>query len=163
VESSGFDLLAMGHTEGPGCYCYANNLLREVLKKLVSGYGFVVIDNEAGMEHVSRRTAREMDLLFLVSDCTAVGVRSADRIARVARDLDIRVGQMLLVVNRARDGMGKLEDEVKSAGIPLGAVVPYDGDLERLSVEGRPVADLEEGSPVRKSARDLFEKALLLS
>jgi CO dehydrogenase maturation factor len=102
VETPDFDLIAMGRPEGPGCYCYANNLLRDILKTLSTNYQWVVIDNEAGMEHLSRRTTQNIDYLLIVSDLSARGIRAAGRINRLLSELDTRVGQRQLILNRVR-------------------------------------------------------------
>ncbi|MBM4237398.1 MAG: carbon monoxide dehydrogenase, partial [Euryarchaeota archaeon] len=101
VEGSSFDLLTMGRPEGPGCYCYINNILRVFLDTLIDEYEFVIIDNEAGMEHLSRRTTRKMDALFLVSDATKVGIETAVRLHGLAREMKIQVGRTMLIVNKA--------------------------------------------------------------
>lgn len=104
AEGDGFDLLTMGRPEGPGCYCYVNNLLRYLVDRLMDAYPYVVIDNEAGMEHLSRRTTRRMDLLLLVSDPTAVGVATAARLSELAEEMGLRVGRKVLLVNQVRHG-----------------------------------------------------------
>ncbi|HQN76522.1 MAG TPA: AAA family ATPase [Methanomassiliicoccales archaeon] len=103
-EGEGHDLLTMGRPEGPGCYCYVNNLLRVFVDQLMDSYRYVVIDNEAGMEHLSRRTAREMDLLILVSDPTAVGAETVARLSELADELDLRVKRKVLLINAVRPG-----------------------------------------------------------
>ncbi|MDD2654886.1 MAG: AAA family ATPase, partial [Candidatus Omnitrophica bacterium] len=90
VEADSFDILVMGRPEGPGCYCYVNNLLRDIVKKLVKSYDYIVVDNEAGLEHLSRRTMRQADTVLIVSDDTSVGLRSARRIFDLIKELDIK-------------------------------------------------------------------------
>ncbi|HOE52267.1 MAG TPA: AAA family ATPase [Methanomassiliicoccales archaeon] len=104
VEGDGFDLLTMGRPEGPGCYCYVNNLLRVLVDHLMDSHRYVVIDNEAGMEHLSRRTARSMDVLLLVSDPTPVGAATAGRLAELADELELKVGRKVLLMNEVREG-----------------------------------------------------------
>ena len=104
VEGETLDLLVMGRPEGPGCYCYANNLLRDILRRLAGHYRYVVIDNEAGMEHLSRRLMQSIDLLLLVSDPSLRGIHTALRLARVPEEVQTRVGRSALVVNRLRPG-----------------------------------------------------------
>ena len=99
-EAEGFDLLTMGKPEGPGCYCYVNNVLRSVMEKLIKDYDYIVIDNEAGLEHLSRRTTRQADVLLAVSDATPVGLKAVKRIAELVRELNIKTKKKLLLVNR---------------------------------------------------------------
>ncbi len=101
VEGVGVDLLAMGRPEGPGCYCAANNMLRAIIDTIADSYPWVVIDNEAGLEHLSRRTTRDVDVLFIVSDATVRGITTAGRVAALLSELDTKVGAHYLIVNRA--------------------------------------------------------------
>lgn len=144
-EHDGYDLLAMGRPEGPGCYCYANNLVRQFMDELVDGYDYVVMDNEAGMEHMSRRTTRDSDLLLLVTDPSVRGIRTAERLGRLADELDISVGSRYLVVNMARGPLDPtLEDEIERVGIPLAAIVPADPAVERADLDGTGLLVLTE-------------------
>ena len=102
AEADNFDLLSMGRPEGPGCYCYVNSVLRNVLNDVTKTYSFLVIDNAAGMEHISRRTERVIDRLLLVSDYSIMGIRSAARIASLAKAMDIKVGRSFLIVNKMK-------------------------------------------------------------
>ena len=115
AEGNGFDLLTMGRPEGPGCYCYVNNLLRVFVDQLMDSYSRVIIDNEAGMEHLSRRTAREMDLLVLVSDPTAVGVSTAVRLSQLADELDLKVKRKVLLINCVRSGKEEGAEQLAKA------------------------------------------------
>ena len=99
TEGDGFDVLAMGRPEGPGCYCYVNNLLRNITGKLIKDYDYVVIDNEAGFEHLSRRTTRACDALVVVSDATPVGLKAAQRISDLVKELNIKSKKNLLIIN----------------------------------------------------------------
>ncbi|MFH1201384.1 MAG: AAA family ATPase [Candidatus Omnitrophota bacterium] len=141
-ESNGFDLLSMGHPEGPGCYCYVNNVLRNIMQKLIKNYDFVVIDNEAGMEHLSRRTMRAADCLLLVSDHSVVGLRSAKRILDLARDMGIKFKAAKLIVNRADKDCRHLEDKIKESGLDCLGCLSEDKTLGKLSVEDKPVSKL---------------------
>ena len=105
VEGVNVDLLAMGRPEGPGCYCAANNMLRIIIDKIADSYPWVVIDNEAGLEHLSRRTTRDVDVLFIVSDATVRGITTAGRVAALLGELETRVGRHYLIVNRAAQGL----------------------------------------------------------
>ena len=154
-ESNFFDLLSMGRPEGPGCYCYANNLLRDTIEKLARNYEFVVVDNEAGMEHLSRRLMRKISSLFITSDFSVIGIRSAKNISLLVDSLDIKVSEKFLVLNRvSRDAM-RLQSEIDKTGLRLAGLIPYDENLEKISVEGGSIFDLEETSPAVKAMKGL--------
>ncbi|MEI8176590.1 MAG: AAA family ATPase [Candidatus Omnitrophota bacterium] len=155
-EGAGFDLLAMGQPEGPGCYCYANNVLRGVIEKLSRSYDFTVIDNEAGMEHLSRRTARKIDSFIVVSDFSVVGVRSAARIYRLAGEMDLKIGKACLVLNMAAGAPdGLLSQALAETGLEVGATIPFDSEIERLSIAGEPVTVADVSSAARKALEEL--------
>ncbi len=139
-ESKGVDLLTMGRPEGPGCYCYINDLLRSLIKKLISNYPFIVIDNEAGMEHVSRRIVANMDSLLLVSDYSLVGVRSAVRIFKLIKELGISVKANYMIINKVHGALDGLKKELPS-DITLAGTIPYDESLVKLALEGRAVGN----------------------
>ena len=143
-EEKGFDLLVMGRPEGPGCYCYVNNLLRDITSRITKDYDFVVIDNAAGMEHISRRTVRAIDRLILVSDHSVFGIRSAKRIYDLARQLDLKIKDSFLVVNKVAGAIGALEDEIASTGLELAGTIPYDVQLQKLSLAGGNVFKFED-------------------
>lgn len=145
-ESEGFDFVSMGRPEGPGCYCYANNVLRGIIKKLVSNYDFIVIDNEAGMEHLSRRTTRSADCLLLVSDYSQVGLRSAKQIQLLIKDLDINIKKYGLVVNRVLRQNQELEKEINDFGADFTETFSEDQDILQLSIEGKPLSNLNHNS-----------------
>lgn len=152
-EGNKFDLLAMGRPEGPGCYCYANNILRGVIEKLSGAYDYIVIDNEAGMEHLSRRTTRKIDSFFIVSDFSRMGIRSEKRISDLAREMDLKIGRRDLIINMATDEIDILKEEIKGSGLDVAAVIPFDENIEELSLKGRPVIGLAEKS----KAKEVFE------
>jgi len=156
TEAKGFDLLTMGRPEGPGCYCAANNLLRTFMDKLSSAYGFVVIDNEAGMEHLSRRTTNNVDLLCIVAEPTDLGVVTAQRIFELAKQLPISVKEIGVIWNRA-------ESSKQLDGIEVFGYVPYDQAVLDASMQGKTIFDLETNSPAFLSVRKILEKKLNLS
>lgn len=160
VEALGFDLLVMGRPEGPGCYCFVNNLLRSLISKLSKSYAFVVIDNEAGMEHLSRRTTRKIDLLLIVSDYSIVGLRSAKRILDLSRELEISVKEARLVVNKVTNGLGALKEEIARLGIPLAGVIPQDEDIWRISLRSANVRELSEDSKVVKAVENICKEVV---
>ncbi|MFC1631779.1 AAA family ATPase [Candidatus Omnitrophota bacterium] len=144
LEAEGFDLLAMGRPEGPGCYCFVNNLLRSLIEKLSKAYNYMVIDNEAGMEHLSRRTTRKIDLLFIVSDCSVVGLRSAKRILELTRELKLTVQEAKLVLNKSAHGIDNLKPEIEQLGISLAGVIPQDEEVMKVSLVSGNVRALSE-------------------
>lgn len=161
VESEGFDLLVMGRPEGPGCYCYANNILRRYVDALSKSYPFIVIDNEAGMEHLSRRTTQNVDLMLVVSDATPVGLLTAERIWRLANELKLNVKEARLVLNKV-DGASKrraeLESAAKDAGIPMGAIIPADDEIARLANRGDSLLSASADSKAARAVSELVEK-----
>ncbi len=151
VEEKGFDLISMGRPEGPGCYCYLNNIFRRYLDILADNYAYVVIDNEAGMEHLSRRTTRGVDIMFLVSDASFRGVRTASRLVELARELNLDIERMALVLTRTPDGLPQsLEDEIAASGLELAGRIPEDPLVRKLDIEGTPLTQLPEDSEARR-------------
>jgi CO dehydrogenase maturation factor len=137
VETADFDLVVMGRPEGPGCYCYANNLLRDILDTLGRNYDYVVIDNEAGMEHLSRRTTRNVDHLLVVSLPTVTSVRTAGKICRVAGELAVEVKDMGLVLNRAGGEVSAtLKQAIESDQLQLLGSIPEDDRLLSWDMSG---------------------------
>ncbi|RME34034.1 MAG: ATP-binding protein [Thermoflexia bacterium] len=161
VEGDRVDLLAMGRPEGPGCYCAANQMLRLIVDRLSANYDYVVIDNEAGMEHLSRRTTRDVDVLLLVTDPTQRGVAAAREMARMVPGLDIRVGRVYLVVNRVRDELPPpLVEAVARTGLELIGTVPEDPAMAEFEVSGRPLIHLPPETAVYRAVREIAQKVL---
>jgi CO dehydrogenase maturation factor len=156
-EGRNLDLIVMGHPERAGCYCYVNNVLRAQIEKLAGNYAFVVIDNEAGMEHISRRTTRRIDHLLAVADCSAKALKAAGRIHQLAEDLELSVGRTGLVVNKAADGWRALEPEIAATGLPLLQVIPESRSVLSTDIAGRPVFELPEADPVNVAVKALTE------
>lgn len=158
VEGDGYDLVAMGQPEGPGCYCAANNLLSNLIDRLMKNYQYLVIDNEAGMEHFSRLTQKDVDLLLLISDPSRRGLTAACRIAQMVRGLPIRVGQIFLVVNQLETIPDSWPEEViQTFGEDHIRVLPADPLLAQYDFEGKPTSQLPDDAPVVKSTERLFE------
>ncbi|MFH1560751.1 MAG: AAA family ATPase [Chloroflexota bacterium] len=154
VESTGLDLLAMGRPEGPGCYCAANYILRLVIDQLADSYDYVVIDNEAGMEHISRQTTRDVHILLLVSDPTVRGVTAAGRMQELIKELRTTVDQVYLVVNRVNGALPpEVEKVIGEQGLSLLATIPFDEEVGELDAMGRPLVELPPDSPVQKAVR----------
>jgi CO dehydrogenase maturation factor len=157
IETRNFDLIAMGRPEGPGCYCYANNLLRDILKTLSDNYKFVVIDNEAGMEHLSRRTVQNIDFLLVVSDPSPRGVQAAGKISRLLFELDTRVGEKYLILNRVKGKVSdKLRTSIEKEGLNLFSSVPEDGELLRMDQAGVPIWKIGKDSPAYKEVHRMM-------
>jgi len=158
VEESSFDLLAMGRPEGPGCYCAANNILRTSVDRLSDAYDYVVIDNEAGLEHLSRRTTRDVDVLFIVSDPSMRGLVAATRVAEVLDELKTAVGATYLIVNRATgpslsEPLQKIIDE---HNLKLAAILPADAAVNELDALGEPIVKLPADAPMRRSLETML-------
>jgi CO dehydrogenase maturation factor len=160
VEQKGYDLIVMGRPEGQGCYCFANNVLRDVLDKLARNYRNIVIDSEAGLEHISRRTLLSVDYLLIVSDCTVRGVRTAGRISALADEVALPTKQRGLIVNRVPGGClpQAIAEAVKATGLPLLAAIPLDQDVAALDADGVPVSTIPPGSPARTAMNNLLAK-----
>jgi CO dehydrogenase maturation factor len=160
VESKGFDLLAMGRPEGPGCYCAPNEFLRASLDKLVKDYkyAYIVMDCEAGMEHISRQTTRDVDVLLIMSDPTMKGITTAARMKKLIEELRSNVGKAGLIVNRVR---GELSPEIKKAieesGLQIIALIPEDPDMAGLEMQGKPVTGLPPESPLQLKVKEIAE------
>jgi len=161
VEADGFDLVVMGRPEGSGCYCAANTLLTLYLDRLVNNYPYVVIDNEAGMEHISRLTTNNIDLLLIVSDASRRGILSAGRIQELADDLSLNIGSKHFIVNMAKESQKEaLASMAASYALDLVGIVPEDEDVARFDLEGRPTVELEDENPAIKAAYDIFQRVL---
>jgi CO dehydrogenase maturation factor len=158
IESKGFDMMVMGRPEGPGCYCAANNIIRKYADKLSDDYPYVVIDNEAGMEHLSRRTTHKVDLLLIISDPTQKGVLTAKRISSLVDELNLDVDKRKLIVNRVSDdSFTKLKKA--NADLPIEDIynVPQDDHIFELDLEGRPVFDLPPDSPALMTVFEILD------
>jgi CO dehydrogenase maturation factor len=160
VESKGFDLLAMGRPEGPGCYCAPNEFLRAALDKLVKDYkyNYIVMDCEAGMEHISRQTTRDVDVLLIMSDPTMRGITTAARMKDLIGELRTKIGKIGLIVNRVQ---GKLSPEIKKAideaGLKVIALIPEDPNMAALEMKGSPITELSQESPLQLKVKEIVE------
>jgi CO dehydrogenase maturation factor len=161
VEGENFDLLAMGRPEGPGCYCAANHMLRQAIDGLGDDYRSVVIDNEAGMEHISRQTTRDVDWLFIISDPTYRGLSAAEHIVELVRSLGTRVGHAGLLFNRVPGELpAALAERAEGLGVPILGVVPQDPDIGLFDAEGRPLIDLDESSASYQAIAAVLDECL---
>jgi CO dehydrogenase maturation factor len=159
AEEDGFDLVVMGTPEGAGCYCAANTLLAGFLEKLVDNYAYVVMDNEAGMEHISRLTTKDVDILLIVTDTSRRGLQAALRIDELARSLNIGVGKSYVIINQVKNGLpDKALAMIKDAGLELAGTVPEDDTIYEYDFNGRPTIEMPEDSPSVRAAFEIFEK-----
>jgi CO dehydrogenase maturation factor len=142
-EQPDYDLLVMGRQEGPGCYCYLNNILRRFLDTLASDYPYVVVDNEAGMEHLSRRTTRKIDVLLLVCDHTVKGARAADRIVGLVDELGLDVRQKYMIINRSPEIIAaNVKAEIQRSGVEILTIIPDDPAIAEADAQGTSLLDL---------------------
>jgi len=155
-EEEGFDIISMGRPEGPGCYCYVNNILRAVMLKLVNDYDFVIIDNEAGLEHLSRRTTRSAQVLLVVSDATSVGLKAAERIAKLVKELGIKADKKFLLVNRWHKEPGI--DKLKNIDLEFIGNIPFDSEIMQASLNGDSLLKLGKDFAGLKALEDLGGK-----
>lgn len=161
VEAPGFDLITMGRPEGLGCYCYANNLIRKIMDILSNNYPFVLIDNEAGMEHLSRRTTRDVDLLILVGDPSQRGLETVSRIAALADELKLNIHKKGVVIGRMpQDVKLDLDSTLKQRGLELLGTIPHDTTLQQQDIAGTPLLNLPSSSKARQAVNRLAERFL---
>jgi len=159
IEAKGFDLLSMGRPEGAGCYCAANTLARKCLDLLTGNYRYIVIDNEAGMEHFSRLTTRDVDLLFIVSDPSRRGILTAVRIKDLIHELDLHIAREALVINRVQGELAPdVIEEAKNQNLPVAGIIPVDEDVYQYDLEGKPTFQLPVDSKSVQAARRIFDE-----
>jgi len=161
VEGVGVDLLVMGRGEGPGCYCAVNNILRHYLDQTQGNYPYVILDNEAGMEHLSRHVTQGVDLLLMVSDANPVAIRAAARIDALASELDLKIKERYLVLNNLRGEVPeRVEEEIDRSGLEVLGKVPRDEIIATLNLEGRPITELPPGAAALSAMESMLGKAL---
>ena len=162
VEQNGYDLIVMGRPEGQGCYCFANNVLRDVIQRLAANYKHVVVDSEAGLEHISRRTLLSIDLLCIVSDCSVRGVHTARRLSDLVDEMATPVKARGLIVNRVPDGLlpPVVRQEVEATGLRLLTVIPEDPHVAAMDAGGRTVNDIPQDAPARVAVNSLMEELI---
>jgi CO dehydrogenase maturation factor len=161
VETADIDLLVMGRPEGAGCYCYINNVLRKFLETLGRNYPFVVIDNEAGLEHLSRRTAQRIDMLVVVSDYSVNGLRAAGRIRQLSEELELDIGRRFLVINRVPGALsGTFRERAEGQGLGLLGVVPLDESISEGDLAGKALIDLPDENRAVRAVNDFMQKVI---
>ena len=159
AEDDDFDLLVMGRTQGKGCYCFVNGLLQAQLQRLEKNYPYIIVDNEAGMEHISRGVLPSMQTAILVRDCSRRGVQAVGRIAELIKECDMHPQKVGLIINRAPGGVLNqgTKEEIEKQGLHLLGVVPQDETVFEYDCEGRPTVQLPEDSPVKKAIREIVD------
>jgi len=163
AEGRSFDLLVMGRGEGPGCYCAANNLFKTYIDRLQGNYDHVVMDNEAGMEHLSRRTTNDVDYLFIISDPSPRGILTAARIRDLAKEIDITAGQVGLIVGRVNGKLdSRLEDSIKEKDLDFLGVINTDDSIYDMDLEGESVFDLPADCPSLERIKKILDRVGVL-
>ena len=159
IEDDDYDLLVMGRTQGKGCYCFVNGLLQAQLQRLEKNYPYIIVDNEAGMEHISRGVLPNMEVAILVSDCSRRGVQAVGRIAQLIKECDMHPKKVGLIINRAPNGVLNegTKAEIEKQGLTLLGVVPHDDQVYEYDCDGKPTVRLPEDSPVRAALKKIVE------
>ena len=165
VEAAGFDLMAMGQPDGPGCYCAANQHLAMTMDHLADNYKYIVVDNEAGMEHLSRMNLRDIDYLIVVSDPSARGIMTAKRIAELTGPLGVTIKKKCLIVNRvpepaSEELLAKIKETVESTDLPLGGLLPASNELVAQEIAGKSYLLLDAKVPAVQKAFAIFDALL---
>ena len=156
IEEDDFDMLVMGRTQGSGCYCYVNGILKAQMDKYARNYAYVVMDNEAGLEHVARGTLPRVDTMLLISDCSRRGIQAVARIAEMIGQLKLNPGKIGLIVNRAPEGVldEGVKAEIEKHGLTLFGVLPHSEAVYRCDCDGKPSAYLPESDPMKTALKE---------
>jgi CO dehydrogenase maturation factor len=161
LESGDCDLIVMGQPEGQGCYCAANSLLTNFLDRLQDNYPYIVTDNEAGMEHISRMTTKNVDVLLIVTDASRRGLQAALRINELSQSLNVGVGKTFVIINQIKsEPPDQALEMLSEAGVELGGVLPEDDAVYDYDFKGKPMIELPDDNPVVQAAFDIFEKIM---
>lgn len=162
VEEDDYDMLVMGRTQGAGCYCYVNGILKTQIEKYRGGYRFIVVDNEAGLEHISRGILPHIDVLLLISDASRRGIQAVGRIAVMVEELKLNPGTTKLIVNRAPGGVldAGVQEEIARQNLDLIGVIPQDDNVYRFDADGKPSSKVPSDSPVKAALRDVLDKLI---
>ncbi|MGC1454142.1 MAG: carbon monoxide dehydrogenase [Nitrospirota bacterium] len=162
VEATGFDLLVMGRPEGSGCYCAANNIIRKYMDKLADTYPFTVMDNEAGLEHLSRRTTQDTDLLLIISDSSVRGIMTAGRIGELVKELNLNVKRSVLIVNRAQqhEPDSALQKVIDQQGVEFAGFIPADELIFEYDLSGKPLIQLPDASEALTAFYKVLDKLI---
>ena len=165
IEAKGFDLLVMGQPDGPGCYCAANQHLAMTMDKLAGNYKYILVDNEAGMEHLSRMNLRAIDILLVISDPSARGILTAKRISELTKPLAIEIKEKHLIVNRAPNPvpealLAKIKETVDNTDLPLAGILPSSDQLIAQELSGKSYLNLQDGDDIIRQAYGIFSKII---
>ena len=158
IEEDDFDMLVMGRTQGKGCYCYVNGVLKTQVDKYAKNYSYIVMDNEAGLEHVARGTLPHVDTMLLISDCSRRGVQAVARVAEMIGEMELKPTQMGLIINRAPGGVldDGIRTEIEKHGLKLFGVLPHDEEVYRCDCDGEPSAKLPESDPMKTALKGIM-------
>ena len=159
IEEDDFDMLVMGRTQGKGCYCYVNGVLKSQVDKYAKNYSYIVMDNEAGLEHVARGTLPHVDTMLLISDCSRRGIQAVARIAEMIDEMELKPGRIGLIVNRAPGGVldSGIQEEIEKHGLNLLGVLPQDEAVYRCDCAGEPSAKLPQNNPVKEALAGILQ------
>ena len=159
IEEDDFDMLVMGRTQGKGCYCYVNGVLKSQVDKYAKNYSYIVMDNEAGLEHVARGTLPHVDTMLLISDCSRRGIQAVARLAEMVEEMELKPGRMGLIVNRAPGGVldDGIKEEIEKHGLNLLGVLPQDDAVYRCDCAGEPSAKLPQNNPVKEALAGILQ------
>ena len=159
IEEDDFDMLVMGRTQGKGCYCYVNGVLKTQVDKYAKNYQYIVMDNEAGLEHVARGTLPHVDTMLLISDCSRRGIQAAARVAETIEEMELKPGRLGLIVNRAPGGVldAGVKEEIEKHGLNLLGVLPQDDGVYRCDCDGEPSAKLPQDNPVKTALKNILQ------
>ena len=159
VEEDDFDMLVMGRTQGKGCYCYVNGVLKSQVDKYAKNYSYIVMDNEAGLEHVARGTLPHVDTMLLISDCSRRGIQAVARIAEMVQEMNLNPTKMGLIVNRAPNGVldEGVKAEIEKHGLTLFGVLPHDEAVYRCDCDGEPSAKLPDSDPMKTALKGIMQ------
>lgn len=160
IEEKDFDMIVMGRTQGQGCYCFVNGLLKTQIDKYIKNYSYTVIDNEAGLEHISRGTLPHVDVMFLVSDCSRRGIQAVARIRDMIDELKLNPTEIYLIVNRAPNGELNpgVKEEIEKYNLPLLGVLPHDELVYEYDCEGKPTAFVPDDTPIKSKLNELMKE-----
>jgi CO dehydrogenase maturation factor len=158
-EGKNVDLLVMGGPDGPGCFCFPNNILRKYLDNLSKNYKYIVMDNEAGLEHISRRTTEDVDILFVISDTSARSVRSAGRVNVLLKQIKTKVKRIYLVITKGTEqDVENLKVEIEATGLELAGIIPMDMEITQYDIKSKPIFELPNDSKALKAVFDILDK-----
>jgi len=165
VSTMSFDFIEMGRPEGSECYCALNDMLRKILKRMENAYKFIVVDCEAGLEHISRRTTTKADIILVVTDTSNAGFKTAVKINALAQRFGVQKEKIFLAVNKFNENLNddakqQLEEKIKSSGIPEICKIPYDEDISNFNLEGKPLIEISSGSNVYKATKSMCKELI---